>query len=129
LDEGLVEIPADVLGVVLLEDLAVQRAQLQRADRPAGLLLDPADDLADQSATNGIGLEKNERALAHEGAPCHVYTVTPRLPCRCAGPGPTLLSFPPWGFVAVAPAAGWGCLSAAVPALHGSAATVRPLPT
>src|SRR4051812_18458704 len=64
-DQGLVEGLADMLGVVLLQQLTAQPAQLQGGDRPARFLLDPAENLAHQSASYGVGLEKDERALAH----------------------------------------------------------------
>lgn len=54
-----------MLRVVLLQGRTVQRAQLQRGDLPAGLALDPADDLADQPTPDGVGLEKDEGALSH----------------------------------------------------------------
>ena len=57
-----VEVPLDVLGVVLVGLLAVDRAQVHRDDAQA-LGLEAAEDLADQAAADGVGLEQDEGAL------------------------------------------------------------------
>ena len=50
-----------VLGVVAAGEVGVERAQLERDDREA-LALEPADDLADEPALDGIGLAEDEGA-------------------------------------------------------------------
>ena len=68
LDEPGEERLALVLAVVLGGGLDVQGAQLG-GDEGQPLALEPADDLTDQSATNAVGLDEDEGALGHAGAP------------------------------------------------------------
>ena len=67
LEQPLVERLALVLGVVLLGQLAVDRAQLQR-DEVEPLALDPGEDLADQPAPDAVGLDQDQGAFGHGAA-------------------------------------------------------------
>jgi uncharacterized protein (DUF2236 family) len=62
LDERVVERLAHVLGVVLLEEVARRRPQLERDQRVA-LGLDPAQHLADLAAPDAVRLDQHQRAL------------------------------------------------------------------
>src|SRR3954451_3079077 len=61
-DELAEERLAVVLGVVLLGGVAVERAQLERADCQT-LALDPADDLAGETAGDAVGLDQDQCSL------------------------------------------------------------------
>ncbi|CUR58188.1 NUDIX hydrolase (modular protein) [metagenome] len=66
-DEGpqrRVEVALHVLGVVLVGLGTIDRAVLQGHDGEA-LVLEPGQDVADQSAAYGVGLEQDEGALSH----------------------------------------------------------------
>src|SRR3954467_15556885 len=70
-DELAEERLAVVLGVVLLRGVAVERAQLERADRQP-LALDPPDDLADEPAGDTVGLDQDQGSLVvRHGRPAY----------------------------------------------------------
>ena len=54
-----------VLGVVLLGELALDRAQFER-DHVEALALDPGQDLADQLAPDTVGLDQDQGSFGHE---------------------------------------------------------------
>ena len=83
-DERLVEGLADVLGVVLLEQVARDRAQLER-DEPVALRLDPAQHLTAQPPPDAVRLDQRERPLDLT----HDASCSPA-PADAAGPAATL---------------------------------------
>ena len=63
-DEIVVEALADVLLVVPGEGVGVERAQVHGDDRQV-LGLEAGDDLADEPALDGVGLQQDESAIRH----------------------------------------------------------------
>ena len=61
-----VESLVHVVGVVLVGEAAVHRPQLQRLDRQT-LTLEAGDDLAEQAAAHGVGLDEHEGTLDGAG--------------------------------------------------------------
>ena len=66
LDQRLVERLADVLGVVLGEQLGGGYAHVER-DEPIALGLDAPDHLTDEPAGHPVGLDEDQRAFGRRG--------------------------------------------------------------